>query len=60
MSSDSIGHFENFIETTFIKFLQAHKLESGSISNGCGEKAVVSMDKHGFYKIKYSKVKDNL
>jgi hypothetical protein len=56
----AVKDFENFVEHDFINFLQANRLEKGSISNGCGESATVRTDKHGFYKVKYSKVKDNL
>jgi hypothetical protein len=56
----SVTHFENFVESTFINFMIANKLEAGSISNGCGEKAIVTTDKHGFYKVRYTKTKENL
>lgn len=60
MKIKSIEHFENFVENEFINFLQLHKLEGGSIKNGIGDKATVSVDKHGFFKVKYTIVKDNL
>ena len=56
----SLHNFESFVESTFIKFLQEHKLTGGSVSTGAGEKATVTMDKHGYYRVKYTKVKDNL
>jgi hypothetical protein len=52
--------FENFVEGDFISFLEKYGLESGSVSNGYGERANVTKDKHGFFKVRYSKVKDNL
>lgn len=60
MSIKSVDNFEHFVEHDFINFLQANKLESGTIKNAVGDKAVVSVDKHGFYKVKYTIVKDNL
>jgi hypothetical protein len=43
--------FEKFVNDTFVNFLKEHGLASGTISNGCGSKATVTRDKHGFYKI---------
>ncbi|GEA16803.1 hypothetical protein E308F_30490 [Moorella sp. E308F] len=53
-------NFEEFVEKEFIKFLQEHNLESGSISDGRGRKASVKRDKYGFFSVKYTTVKENL
>jgi hypothetical protein len=43
--------FERMIQEDFIKFLDKHELATGTVTDGCGSKAVVKKNKHGFYKI---------
>jgi hypothetical protein len=43
--------FERMVQEEFIKFLGDNKLPKGTIFDGCGNKATVKKDKHGFYKI---------
>lgn len=56
----AIRDFENFVESVFLNFLISNRLEGGSLNNGYGEKAVVTKDKHGFFRVKYTKQKDQL
>ena len=43
--------FERLVKDKFVDFLKDNELAGGVINDGCGNRATVKKDKHGFYKI---------
>jgi len=43
--------FEEIVRESFLAFLVENKLAKGTIDDGCGNKATVTKNKHGFFKV---------
>lgn len=49
----TFGEFADYVEKTLIPQMKEFGIVSATVKTAVGDKAVVSVDKHGFYKIKY-------
>ena len=48
------------LASDMIEFMKERGLARGTISDGCGNSVTVIKDKHGFYKTKITKLKENV
>ena len=52
--------FELFIEETIMPLLQSRGIKSCTMQRDTGEKVIIKADKHGYYKMNFSYVKNTI
>jgi hypothetical protein len=54
-----MNDFSSTVENVFVEEMKKHGITKCTVQNATGDKAIISRDKHGFYKIKYTYEKDH-
>ncbi|MEC0276914.1 hypothetical protein [Peribacillus frigoritolerans] len=52
--------FADYITDHLLPQMKRFQIKKASVSNGFGDKATITRDKHGFYKVKFEYVKEQL
>jgi hypothetical protein len=52
--------FKQFVEDFFLPLVKTFEMTKATVQNGLGDKATIKRDKHGFYQIKFTYVKEQV